>query len=155
MQYLVPLRMTEEQPILIRAALHMRLLNVRSPYHALSAEYLEDTLICLAATDQAYLDRDAQTAENPDFVQAMDTLQAEMAGLEQQLAAVDPDAEPQAYRQIRERLESDRLRYEQRAASDDRYVISPQDLALYRPYGSSLFFQPPGIFDPSPPMVRT
>ena len=35
------------------------------------------------------------------------------------------------------------------AASEERYLISPNDLQLYRMYGENLYFQKPSIFDPS------
>ena len=35
------------------------------------------------------------------------------------------------------------------AVSEQRYLISENDLNLYRTYGENLYFQPPSIFDPS------
>ena len=39
--------------------------------------------------------------------------------------------------------------WESLAESEYRYLISPEDLQLYRTYGENLFFQQPSIFDPS------
>ena len=76
--YLIPLRMTNEQPVLIKASLYTGFLNARSQHQELATEYLEAVVTSVAPEMGAYLYRDAEPVENPDFRRAMDKLQAEI-----------------------------------------------------------------------------
>lgn len=55
LKHLVPLRLTSDQPVLIKATLYTAFLNVRSQHQALATEYLEDCVTCTAPEFGAYL----------------------------------------------------------------------------------------------------
>ena len=44
-----------------------------------------------------------------------------------------------------------KYRYDALSVSEDRYLIAIEDLETYRSISPYIYFQPPGIFDPSTP----
>lgn len=148
LKHLVPLRLTSDQPVLIKATLYTAFLNVRSQHQALATEYLEDCVTCTAPEFGAYLYRDAEPVEDPEFVRSMEAVQKEIQTLEQRLAASE-NMEPLERNSLSSQLEQKKKDFEAMAVSEQRYLISENDLNLYRTYGENLYFQPPSIFDPS------
>ena len=148
LKHLVPLRLTSDQPVLIKATLYTAFLNVRSQHQALATEYLEDCVTCIAPEFGAYLYRDAEPVEDPEFVRSMEAVQKEIQTLEQRLAASE-NMEPLERNSLSSQLEQKKKDFEAMAVSEQRYLISENDLNLYRTYGENLYFQPPSIFDPS------
>lgn len=146
--HLVPLRMTNEQPILIKASLYTGFLNARSQHQELAAEYLQDVVTCVAPEKGAYLYRDAQPVEDPDYKRSMDHLQAEIDDLNKRLTT-DTNMEPMVRNAQQEQMDEMKLSWESMSAAEERYLISEKDLQLYRNYGDCLYFQAPSIFDPS------
>lgn len=148
LKHLVPLRLTSEQPILIKATLYTAFLNVRSQHQALATEYLEGCVTCTAPEIGAYLYRDAEPVEDPEFVRSMEAVQQEIQALEQRLTDSE-GMEPLERNSLNDQLERKKKDWEAMSVSEQRYLISENDLNLYRTYGESLYFQPPSIFDPS------
>ena len=147
LKHLVPLRLTAEQPVLIKASLYTVFLNSSSEHAALATEYLENCVTCAEPQDAAYLYRDAQPVEDPNYRLSMDAIQAEIDRLKKRLTA---DAlEPSERNLLQDQLAQKQLIWDEMVVSEERYLISENDLALYRSYGENLYFQPPSIFDPS------
>ena len=146
--HLIPLRMTNEQPVLIKASLYTGFLNARSQHQELATEYLEAVVTSVAPEMGAYLYRDAEPVENPDFRRAMDKLQAEIDEAEEKLAT-SKEMEPVERNTLQDQVDMMKREWEQMSMSEERYLISENDLRLYRNYGDNLYFQAPSIFDPS------
>ncbi|MEF9880137.1 MAG: hypothetical protein RR975_12035 [Clostridia bacterium] len=89
LQYLVPLRLTADQPILIKGTLYTAFLNVRSQHQELAMEYLENCVTCIPPEVGAYLYRDAQPVEDPEYKRAMDAVQSEIQALEKRLESAE------------------------------------------------------------------
>lgn len=147
--YFIPLRMTAEEPMLIKAVLYVSFVNVRSEHQPLAVEYLEDRLTYTALEDQAYLYRDAQPVEDPGYMQMIESAAKTVSALEKRIENMDAETETLTKKDLEMQLEIEKQRYQQMAESEDRYLISPNDLRLYRAYGSCLYFQAPSIFDPA------
>ena len=147
--HLVPLRMTTDQPILIKATLYMVFVNARSQHQELAREYLETCVACIEPEVSAYLYRDAEPVEHEGYDRAMDAMQKDIDALEKRLSDSDAKLEPLELNTLQDQITEKKLKLEEMAASDERYIISPADLELYREYGDCLYFQPPSIFDPS------
>ena len=105
-------------------------------------------MTCTAPEFGAYLYRDAEPVEDPEFVRSMEAVQKEIQTLEQRLAASE-NMEPLERNSLSSQLEQKKKDFEAMAVSEQRYLISENDLNLYRTYGENLYFQPPSIFDPS------
>lgn len=97
--------------------------------------------------DAAYLYRDAQPVEDSEYKRAMDAVQTEIDRLAKRLEA--EELEPSERNLLQDQLAQKKLTWEEMAVSEARYLISENDLQLYRTYGENLYFQPPSIFDPS------
>ncbi len=147
--HLVPLRMTADQPILIKATLNMICVNQRSQHQELAREYLETCVACIEPEVGAYLYRDAEPVEQPGYMLSMDALQEEIDALEQKLSDSSTTIEPIELNTMQDELAEKKLKWEEMSTSEERYLISPADLELYRNYGDCLYFQPPSIFDPA------
>ena len=143
--HIVPLRLTEAQPLLIKASLNAAFQNIGTQYPDLAKEYLENCIACIPSDTGAYLFRDAEPVEDPEFTQMLEKLQEEIVFLRSQMETADP-LEQKMYQ---ERMDEKTREWESLAESEYRYLISPEDLQLYRTYGENLFFQQPSIFDPS------
>jgi len=146
LKYLVPLRLTTDQPILIKSTLYVSFLNARSQHPQLATEYLENCVSCMAPEIGAYLYRDAQPVEDPAYVQMMDARRLEIEALEERMT---DEIDPLEKNMLREQITNLKEQWEAMAKSEERYLISESDLKIYREYGDSLYFQPPSIFDPS------
>lgn len=146
--YLVPLRLTNDQPVLIKATLYAAFQNIRCNYPELAREYLENCITCIPPETGAYLYCDAEPVENPDYKQSMDSLLEEIERLKKRLAE-DTSMSPIDQRAMQDQIAEKTQAWDAMAASEERYLISPNDLQLYRMYGENLYFQKPSIFDPS------
>ena len=138
--HLVPLRMNDEQPILIKASLYMVFLNVRGLNQELASEYMEYCVACIPPEIGAYLYRDAAPVEDPEYKRTMDTIQADIDTIEQRLASIDENINPLKHNNLQEQLAEKKLSWETMSSSEERYIVSPNDLDIYRQYGSNLYF---------------
>lgn len=143
--HIVPLRLTQDQPLLIKASLYAAFQSVDTQYPALAKAYLTDLAACIPPDIGAYLFQDAEPVEDPEFARMLDKLRAEIDFLKRRLDGAAP-LEQEAFKA---RIDEKMSAYESLAGSEYRYLISPADLQLYRIHGEHLFFQPPSIFDPS------
>ena len=78
----------------------------------------------------------------------MDKLQAEIDEAEEKLAT-SKKMEPVERNTLQDQVDMMKREWEQMSMSEERYLISENDLRLYRNYGDNLYFQAPSIFDPS------
>lgn len=147
LKHLVPLRLTTEQPILIKASLYTVFLNARSENKAIATEYIENCVSYMEPEFGAYLYRDAQPVEDPEYKRGMDAVQASIDALKESLADETLDSQERGL--LEEQLGQKQLTWDEMAASEERYLVSENDLKLYRSYGENLYFQPPSIFDPA------
>lgn len=145
--HLVPLRLTAEQPVLIKAMLYCKFLNVRSGEKEIATQYLENCLTYQKAEEAAYLYVDAQPIENKEYLQIIDALGTAIQSLEKRLS--DERLTPSEQLVLRDRLEEKQALWTQMSESEERYLISEKDLENYRRYGDCLYFQAPSVFDPS------
>lgn len=144
---LVPLRLTTDQPVLIKATLHSAFLNAASTETVIATQYLKNCLTYLDATIQAYLYTDAQPVESPQYATILSALQQTIDNLEAKLA--DETLDTQTRINLQERLCEKQVQWQQMSESAARYIVSPDDLANYYQYRDTLYFQPPSVFDPS------
>ena len=146
LSHLVPLRLTADQPILIKAELFAAFLNARSQHQALATEYLENCVTCIEPGIGAYLYRDAQPVEDPNYIRLFDAMQQTIQSLEDGLS--EKNLSPENRKSLQDQLDQKRIVRDKITASGNRYLVSEKDLEQYRAYGSNLYFQAPSIFDP-------
>lgn len=151
LKYLIPLRLTREEPVLIKGTVYMRFVNIRSSYPELSTEYLEDTLASIQPEDAAYLYRDAEPVEDPSYAEAIAALEKQISETEAALLAMAESDKAEARQNLEDQLESRKRSLAQLSNAEERYIVSQEDLEMYRQYGDCLYFQAPGVFDPSTP----
>lgn len=149
LQYLVPLRLTAGQPVLIKGTLYTAFLNVRSEHQELAMEYLENCVTCIPPEVGAYLYRAALPVEDPEYKRAMDAVQGAIQTLEKRLE--NTELEPLERNTLEDQLQEKKHQWDGMSVSEQRYLISENDLKLYRDYGENLYFQAPSIFDPATP----
>lgn len=149
LQYMIPLRLDDAQPILISATLNVMVIHSESDAKELAmvfavyqAAHYQDGLFA------AFLFRDAEAIENPMYasnIAAWQTRVDETKARLEQADGLTPDA--------RNELEAQLARYEASLAkvSDDanRFLITEDALDVYRQYCESVYFQPPTVFDPA------
>lgn len=142
---LVPLRLTEEQPVLISASVSVAMVFAGSQERALAAE------LALAAftaeetgTASAYLLSDSPPVEDPGYPEALAFFQARAGAQRERLAQAD--LSPAEYRDEELLLEEYQANLDRLAAGQGRYLISPQDLEAYRRCLPALYLQPPHPF---------
>lgn len=145
--HMVPLRLTAEQPVLIKATLYCAFLNVRSGEKEIATQYLENCLTYLDADAGAYLYSDAQPIEDKQFLQLLTGLENAIRSLEKRLS--DESLTPLEQTALRDKLEEKQTLWAQMSESENRYLISEKDLENYRRYGDCLYFQAPSVFDPA------
>lgn len=145
---LVPLRMTEDQPILIRSALTAYFLNAASPNKELGLKFIETSLAALSNRTEAYLYSNAAAVEDPQYESMMEQWQDRITEIERQLENTQ-DMEPLARAELEIKRETFMNALEDVSNPKNRYIVSQEDLDLYRGYGDFLYFQPPSVFDPN------
>lgn len=149
LQYMIPLRLRDQQPILINATMNMMVIHSESnatdlamAFAVYQAEHYQDGLFA------AFLFSDATAIENPMYASDIASWQKRIDETKARLEQAD-ELTPEA----RNELEAQLARYEASLVkvSDDanRFLITEEDLEVYRQYGSSFYFQPPTVFDPA------
>ena len=144
---MVPLRLTTEQPVLVKATLYCAFLNVRSDEKEIATQYLENCLTYLDADAGAYLYSDAQPIKDKQVPQLMAGLEKASRSLEKRLS--DESLTPLEQTALRDKLEEKQALWTQMSESENRYLISEKDLENYRRYGDCLYCQAPSVFDPA------
>lgn len=144
---MIPLRLTSDQPVLVKATLHTAFLNAKSEQKEIATKYLEYCLQYLDPEIAAYMFKDAQPIENLQYVQLLDMLQQSIHELKEKLD--DENLTVIERNSLQEKLYEKETRWHQMAVSDDRYIISAKDLEFYQKYSECLYFQAPSVFDPS------
>ncbi|NLO85198.1 MAG: extracellular solute-binding protein [Clostridiales bacterium] len=145
---LVPLRMTEDQPILIRSMLTAYFLNAASPNKELALKFIETSLAALSDRTGAYLYSNAAVVEDPQYEPMVEEWQGRVAEIERQLENTqDMDPLARAELEITQEVFIDAL--EDVSNPRNRYIVPQEELDVYRSYGDSLYFQPPSVFDPN------
>ncbi len=145
--YYIPLRLTENQPMLIKADLVAGFINIRSQEKELSKEYLAQKLGQMSASERVYFYPDAQPVEDENHKRLAEALAETMAGLEAELNREDLTEEERAA--MEERLAAKKRQYDQATDPAAMYEVSPEDIAIYKQYGDCLVFQAPSVFDPN------
>lgn len=149
LQYMISLRLHNQQPILINATMNVMVIHSESDTTELAmafavyqAEHYQDGLFA------AFLFSDATAIENPMYASDIASWQKRIDETKTRLEQAD-ELTPEA----RNEFEAQRARYEASLVkvSDDanRFLITEEDLEVYRQYGSSFYFQPPTVFDPA------
>lgn len=146
---MIPLRLNDQQPVLINATMNVMVIHSESDATELAmafavyqAQHYQDGLFA------AFLFRDATAIENPMYASDVAAWQKRIDETRTRLEQAD-DLTPEA----RNELEAQLARYEASLAkvADDanRFLITEEDLAVYRQYGECFYFQPPSVFDPA------
>ena len=143
----VPLRLTEDQPILLKATIIAGFINIRSQEIELSKEYLGQKLQNMSDGDAVYFYPEAQPVENENQKRLAEALADTIAGLETELNSDSLTEEERAA--LNERLEAKKAQYAKVTDPAGMYDISPEDLEIYKQYGDRLYFQGPSVFDPN------
>lgn len=143
----VPLRLTEDQPILLKATIIAGFINIRSQEIELSKEYLGQKLRDMSNGDAVYFYPEAQPVENENQKRLAEALADTIAGLETELNNANLTEEERAA--MNERLEAKKTQYAKVTDPAGMYDISPEDLEIYKKYGDRLYFQGPSVFDPN------
>lgn len=144
---LVPLRLTEEQPALIQAELHIYFANAARSAQALATEFLESLVATIQPENAAYLYQASQAVENPYYEDNVVNHQRRLADLALRLEDDALSAEDRE--RLEWEIEAEQRHLEAYQTPENRYAILGDDLALYRSYGNNLYFQPPSVFDPA------
>ncbi len=143
--YYIPLRLTEDQPMLIKASMSAGFINVNSKEVEVSQDYLEQQLQRMAVEDQAYFYPDVNNVANESHVELAARLRELIDAAEAKLENDDLTADERD--EILADIEKKEYYYEVTASK--MYVIPPEDIEIYKQYGNSLYFQAPSVFDPN------
>ncbi len=143
--YYIPLRLTEDQPMLIKASMSAGFINVNSKEVEVSQDYLEQQLQRMAVEDQAYFYPDVNNVANESHVELAARLRELIDAAEAKLENDDLTADERD--EILADIEKKEYYYEVTASK--MYVIPPADIEIYKQYGNSLYFQAPSVFDPN------
>ena len=143
----VPLRLTEDQPILLKATIIAGFINIRSQEIELSKEYLGQKLQNMSDGDAVYFYPEAQPVENENQKRLAEALADTIAGLETELNSDSLTEEERTA--MNERLEAKKAQYAKVTDPAGMYDISPEDLEIYKQYGDRLYFQGPSVFEPN------
>lgn len=146
LRYYVPLRLTEDQPILIKATIFAGFINVRSQEIDLSREYLAQQLQQMNDGEKVYFYPDAQPVENENQKRVAEALAETIAGLEAEPEKSNLSVDERAA--ITARLDEKKAQYAKATDPDNMYDLSPEDIRVYQQYGDRLYFQGPSVFDP-------
>lgn len=149
LECMIPLRITCEQPILIKANVFLAFSNIRTNYPNLASEYLENVLAYMKPEDAAYLYPDAEPVEDAEYMRSMNLLGSQLKILEDQYDTLNAADDPLAQLTLKDQIDDLKREYDKMANSEERYIISPNDLAMYHQYGEHLYFQAPSVFDPA------
>ena len=142
----VPLRLTEDQPILLKATIIAGFINIRSQEIELSKEYLGQKLQDMSAEDKAYFYPDVDYVANESYAELAAAFDRSLAEWEAKLNNENLSEEERS--EIMARIERIQDNYEKSNFDENLYVIPPEDLEIYKQYGDRLYFQAPSIFDP-------
>lgn len=147
LRYLVPLRLTEDQPIIVKASIYASFINIRSQESALSEDFLIQRLQHISPQDNVYFYPDAEPVKDENQQHLAEALSEVIADLETELTKENLTEDERIA--VMSRLEEKKQQYANATDPAKLYNISPDDIAVYQEYGDRLFFQPPSIFDPS------
>lgn len=147
--YMIPLRLQQQQPILISATMNVMVIHSESNAKELAtafavyqAAHYQDGLFA------AFLFCDATAIENPMYASQVAAWQKRVDDAKARLEQADA-LTPEA----RSTLEAQLARYEaalvEVADDANRFLITEEELAVYRQYGAYCYFQPPSVFDPA------
>ncbi|MDO4838783.1 MAG: extracellular solute-binding protein [Clostridia bacterium] len=145
--YYVPLRLTEDQPILVKATIIAGFINIRSQEIELSKEYLGQKLQDMSAEEKVYFYPDADNVANESYVELAAAFDRTFAKYEAQLNNENLSEEERS--EIMARIEKIQDTYEKINFDEHLYVVPPEDLEIYKQYGDRLYFQAPSVFDPN------
>lgn len=155
--YTVPLRLDQDDPILIRGQMVFKAIPAVSEARDLAIDYLEAYMRCVNGEVtlskpeygeshrhmSASLFRDAEPLESPSGQAGYEAYLKEIETMKEQLASGSLTGD--------ERVETeDRLaRYESSLsiAEKSSYIISPQEVALWQQYGDMIYYPGPSAFD--------
>ena len=145
--YYVPLRLTEDQPILVKATIIAGFINTSSQEIELSKEYLGQKLQDMSAEDKAYFYPDVDYVANESYVELAAAFDRSIAEYEAQLNNENLSEEERS--EIMAHIERIQGNYEAINFAEHLYVVPPEDLEIYKQYGDRLYFQAPSAFDPN------
>lgn len=146
LNYLVPLRLTKDQPILIKANLHVHFLNAASVSKELAMEYLENVVTAIEPETAAYLFHDIGPIENKSY---QSNLQRRINHvLELQNALQNDELSTDERDQLELRLEDASKMLSAYQTVENQFIVLESDLALYEKYAPNMFFQAPSVFNP-------
>ncbi len=145
--YYVPLRLTEDQPILVKATISAGFINICSQEIELSKEYLGQKLQDMSAEDKAYFYPDVDYVANESYAELAAAFDRNLAEWEAKLNNENLSEEERS--EIMARIERIQDNYEAINFAENLYVIPPEDLEIYKQYGDRLYFQGPSVFDPN------
>lgn len=142
---IVPLRMTKEQPALIKTNVNVCMVFADTKVKALAEEF---ALSMLSQQDNpsafVYLFQNAQPLEDPGYADNVAFWEGKVAELQKE---IDSNTLSPA-NQRDQMLELERFEgvLQDVSSEDSRYLISPTQLAAYQSCQDQLFIQPPHFF---------
>ena len=146
MENLLCLRITADQPKLIKAYLAIMVVNADSEQQTLGQEL---ALLNLQSKqtigEAAYLFQAAEPVRDPYYDENIATWQKKVNDLQAQL-----DSTQNLTAEARGKLEGDLEQYratlDEVSAPENEYMISQNDLDIYKQYADSIYIQMPGVF---------
>ena len=146
LQHMIPLKITAEQPPLIRMNVSILMVYTDSDAKALAEEFARYAFEMKSPDNLADLMRACEPIEMPGRNEALALWSGAVAELEKRLMTESVSVDERDELELQ--LERYRMIVEDISSEDSRYLFSPEDLALYRSYGNYFYIQPPHIFNP-------
>ncbi len=147
LNHLVPLRLTEEQPAVIKTNVNVCMVFANTQVKAMAEDFALAMLREQGGqTALALLLQDGTPVENPGYADNVAFWEEQVAALQKE---IDSNTLSPADRRDR-LLELERFEgvLQDVSSEESRYLISPEMLAVYQSYRDRLFVQPPHYFLP-------
>ena len=146
MDHLLCLRMTANQPKLIKAYLDIMVVSADSTQQALGQELALLSLKSKQATGEAaYLFPAAKPVRDPYYAETIAIWQKKVDDLQTQLDNVQ-NLTAEARGKLEDDMEQYRAILDEVSAPENEYLISQNDLDTYKQYAESIYIQMPGVF---------
>lgn len=147
--YRIPLRLNEAQPALISMSLQVMIVHSDSDAKELATAFaVYQAQHHADGMGAAFLLADAAAVENPRYAQENAFWQRQMDETKARLADAQAIS-PEERGVLEAQLARQEAALKSASAPANRYLISAEELSVYRQNSGNFYFQPPSVFDPA------